>query len=76
MVPWRVGFKFYLRSRFSFVLKVTKSEGIDSIIENNDFDNLEYFGSRYRLRISKEDLTNNVEQLKQLFLLAEKKYMD
>lgn len=60
----------------TLILKVTKSDDIDSIIENNDFDNLEYFRSRYRLRISKEDLTEKKEKLKELFLLAEKKYMD
>ena len=61
---------------FTLILKVSKSEDIDSIIENNDFDNLEYFRSRYRLRINKEDLTDKKEKLKELFLLAEKKYSD
>lgn len=61
---------------FTLILKVAKSEDIDSIIENNDFDNLEYFRSRYRLRIAKEDLTDKKEKLKELFLLAEKKYLD
>lgn len=61
---------------FTLILKVTKSEDIDSIIENGDFDDLGYYRSRYRLRISKEDLTDKKEKLKELFLLAEKKYMD
>lgn len=61
---------------FTLVLKVTKSEDIDSIIETGDFDDLGYYRSRYRLRISKEDLADKKEKLKELFLLAEKKYMD
>ncbi len=61
---------------FTLILKVAKSEDIDSIIETNDFDYLEYFRSRYRLRITKEDLTDKKEKLKELFVLAEKKYLD
>lgn len=57
-----------------FILNVQKSDEIDSIIENNDLDDMAYRYSRYRLRISIEDLTEKKEVIKELFLIAEKKY--
>jgi hypothetical protein len=66
------------RNHFILVLLVQKSEDIDSVIENNDLDDMGYNAklSRYRIRISSEDFTHKREVLKELFLLAEKKYSD
>jgi len=64
------------KNHIVLILKITKSDDIDSIIENNDFDDMAYHRSRYRLRISNDDLTNKKEIIKELFLLTEKKYSD
>lgn len=66
------------RNHFVLVLLVIKSEDIDLLIENNDLDDMGYNArlSRYRLRISNEDLTNKREALKELFLIAQKKFSD
>jgi hypothetical protein len=58
------------------ILVVQKSEEIDALIENNDFDDIGYTpkGTRYRIRISDEDFTNKREILKELILVAKKKY--
>ncbi len=57
-----------------FILNVQKSDEIDSIIENNELDEMTYRYSRYRLKISNEDLTDKTEVIKELFMMAEKKY--
>jgi hypothetical protein len=58
------------------ILVVQKSEEIDALIENNDFADMGYTpkGTRYRIRISAEDFTNKRELLKELILVAKKKY--
>ncbi|MBN8577369.1 MAG: hypothetical protein J0L66_10530 [Cytophagales bacterium] len=59
-------------------LRTTKSDEIDKIIEDNDLDNMEYMvkGTKYRLRISNEDVNSKKDVLKQLIILTEKKYND
>lgn len=66
------------KSHIVLILKAQKSDDIDKIIENSDFDDMGYMarGSRYRLRISNEDLTIKKDALKELFILTEKKYSD
>lgn len=64
------------KNHIVLILKLTKSDDIDSIIENNDFDNMAYLRTRYRIRISNDDLTNKKEIIKELISLAEKKYSD
>ena len=58
------------------ILVAQKSEEIDTLIENNDFDDMGYTpkGTRYRIRISDEDFANKRELLKELILVAKKKY--
>ena len=66
------------RNHFVLVLLVPKSEEIDLLIENNGFDDMGYNAklSRYRIRISDDDLTTKREALKDLFLITEKKYSE
>jgi hypothetical protein len=54
------------------VLVAQKSEDIDSQIESNDLDDMGYVskGTRYRLRISNDDLTNKKDAIKELLTLA------
>ena len=66
------------RNHIVLVLKAQKSVEIDLLIDSNDFDDMGYNAklSRYRIRISNEDLMNRREALKELFLMTEKKYND
>lgn len=60
------------------ILKTIKSDEIDKIIEDNDLDDMGYMtrGSKYRIRISNEDITTKQDVLKELIKLTEKKYND
>lgn len=64
------------KNHIVLILKARKSEEIDQVIEAGDFDDMGYLarGSRYRLRISQEDLANKKEHVKRLFELTEKLY--
>lgn len=59
-------------------LRTVKSDDIDKIIEDNDFDDMGYMakGTKYRIRISNEDVTTKKDLIKELIKLAEKKYND
>lgn len=77
LIPFAI-LRIRKRNHIILVLLVPKSEEIDLLIENNDFDDMGYNArlSRYRIRISNEDLVNKREALKELFLITEKKYSD
>lgn len=59
-------------------LRTIKADEIDKIIEDNDLDDMGYMakGTKYRIRISNEDVTTKKDALKQLIMLTEKKYND
>jgi hypothetical protein len=58
------------------ILVAEKTEEIDALIENNDLDDMGYVprGTRYRIRIGIEDLKNKREAIKELLVVAQKKY--
>ena len=60
------------------IIRVTKTDEIDKIIEENDLDDMGYMakGTKCRIRISNEDTNTKKEALKNLIKLAEKKYND
>lgn len=60
------------------VIRAVKSDEIDKIIEDNDLDDMGYMakGTRYRIRISNEDVNSKKDALRELIKLAEKKYND
>ncbi|OSZ77582.1 hypothetical protein CAP36_14505 [Chitinophagaceae bacterium IBVUCB2] len=64
------------RDHIVVVLIAQKTEEIDALIENNDFDDMGYTpkGTRYRIRISEEDLATKRESLKELLLAIQKIY--
>ncbi|MBX2963988.1 MAG: hypothetical protein KF687_15860 [Cyclobacteriaceae bacterium] len=66
------------RKHVVLALKTAKSDEIDKLIEENDLDDMGYMakGSKYRIRISSEDVTLKREALKEIIRLAEKKYND
>lgn len=77
LVPF-IRLRIRKRNHFVLVLLTTKSENIDSLIENNDLDDMGYNVklSRYRIRISNEDLLTKRDVLKELFLMAKKQYSE
>ncbi len=66
------------RNHIVLTFKTQKSDELDKIIDDNDFDDMGYMtrGSRYRLRIDSEDLTTRKEALKELYLAAEKSFAE
>jgi hypothetical protein len=59
-------------------LKTAKSDEIDRLIEDHDLDDMGYMvrGTKYRIRISNEDVTAKHDALKAIIQLAEKTYND
>ena len=52
-------------------LKLKKSEEISNKIKEKDFDLIDYTkGGRYRIRLSKDDITQNEEFIKELLQMS------
>jgi hypothetical protein len=66
------------RKHIVLIIRAVKSDEIDKIIEDNDLDDMGYQakGTKYRIRISNEEVNSKTEALKQLIKLAERKYND
>ncbi|HYF70491.1 MAG TPA: hypothetical protein VD884_20280 [Ohtaekwangia sp.] len=60
------------------IIRTTKTDEIDKLIEDNDLDDMGYMakGTKYRIRISNEDVNTKKEAIKEIVELAEKKYND
>lgn len=57
------------------ILKLLRSQDVDALIEENDLDYLEYNsrGSKYRIKLTMEDVVKKKEAVKNLIRLAEDK---
>lgn len=63
------------KNHILFVIKMLRDSELDKLVENSGLDYMEYNAkaSRYRIRISQEDLLSNREILKQIILYVQEK---